>query len=330
MTTHATCPGRICLGGEDLDWMGGNTIQAAIGLGIAVSADLERRDDGEITLSSGWPVNAERTLRVSDLGTRNEDALDFPLMALACMRAEFGTFVGKVTVASTLPIAAGLASSAACLIATVAAVEGELKLALSKEEICQRAFETETEWLHTGAGEMDFRACALGGTRLTRYEREKMVSTITFPEFQTKLVVGDSGSQAATASSIATKRERFQAGQNSILEYQRRTDELVCEMGRYLSRHASLVDIGRCVTGCHRAIASLMSSSTTLIDDMVASALRAGSTGAKLTGGGEGGCMFAVVDHDTEPSVVHELINLGAIPYETEVSAEGVVVSDGP
>jgi mevalonate kinase len=308
--------------------MGGSTLQAAIGLGITAIAELERSDEyGEITLVSGWPVDAERTMQVLNLGTRTGDALDFPLMALACMRAEFGAFAGKIALTSTLPIAAGLASSAACLVATIAAVAGELKLELSAEEVCELAFRTETEWLHTGAGEMDFLACGLGGTRLMRFKRERAISATTFPGFQTKIVIGDSETQVATAYSIATKRARFQAGEDAILEYQRRTNALVLEMGNYLSTNAGLVDIGRCVTACHRAIASLMASSTSLIDEMVVSALHAGSAGAKLTGGGEGGCMFAVVSQDAGSDVVDALMSLGAISYETEISTQGVVVS---
>jgi mevalonate kinase len=307
--------------------MGGSTLQAAIELAVTAVANVEwSQEKSVVALQSAWPVEASRSVSVRDLGIRQGDALDFPSLALACIAAKYGPFAGTVSLTSTLPIAAGLGSSAACLIATIAAVAGELNLELVTEDICNLAFVTESEWLRTGAGEMDFLACAFGGTRLTRFELEKAIEVTTFPEFEAHVVIGDSGTHAATSRSIAPKRARFHAGETSILEYQRDTNMLVVQMGQRIAAKASLPEIGRYITACHRAIASLMSTSTPTIDATVIASLRAGAAGAKLTGGGEGGCMFAIASSDMTAGVVDAMRVLGVSPYETCISTDGLVV----
>ncbi len=309
--------------------MGGSTLQAAIDLAVTAVAEIEPSDNnGMVVLSSGWPVGVERTFRIADAADRRDDELDFPAAALACASSEFGHFAGKIALTSTLPIAAGLASSAACLIATIAAVAGELGHLLTKEALCELAFRAEIERLRTGAGEMDFWSCGLGGTRLTHFENEKQVSVLDFPNVRAVIVVGDSGVRAATAHSIAKKRERFRLRDVSIMEYQRQTAELVCEMADALAKNEELFAVAQDVTACHHAIAGLMGSSTRQIDEMVDASLHAGAAGAKLTGGGEGGCMFAITARDAQrDDIVAALPALGGVAYPTSISTIGVVTS---
>jgi mevalonate kinase len=309
--------------------MGGSTLQAAIELTVTVAADCARSHaDADVRMTSGWPVDAARSVRASDFGRRVGDHLDFPQMALACLANVCGPFGGAIEITSTLPMAAGLASSAAVLVATVAAVAQDLDLELSTTDVCALAYATETEWLRTGAGKMDFLACAFGGTRLTHFENDEDALVTTFPGFLGDIVVGDSGASATTARSIAPKQARFACRESTILEYQRRTDALVARMAGYMGVGDShLADIGACVSECHEAIATLMGTSTPRIDAMVASSMDAGGKGAKLTGGGEGGCMFVLAGGQTTSSVAEALRDLGATAIETRVSSRGLTTT---
>lgn len=306
--------------------MGGSTLQAAIELTVTASADCAWGNaDANVCMTSGWPVSAGRSVKTSDLGRRSGDRLDFPQMALACLAREFGPFGGSIEITSTLPMAAGLGSSAAVLLATIAAVAQDLDIELATADVCALAFETETEWLRTGAGKMDFLACAFGGTRLTHFENGVDALVKTFPEFLADIVVGDSGAGATTARSILLKRARFARSESTILKYQQRTDAIVARMAGYLGEgHSHHAEIGICISECHEAIASLMGTSTPRIDAMVASGLSAGGIGAKLTGGGEGGCMFVLTGIEDTSSVAGALRGLGVTALETRVSSRGL------
>ncbi len=70
-------PGRICLAGESLDWMiGGPSVAAAISLRTRASAHLADTSQ-ELTIRSGPPVDAGRTVPTAALSELAGDRLDY-------------------------------------------------------------------------------------------------------------------------------------------------------------------------------------------------------------------------------------------------------------
>jgi mevalonate kinase len=310
--------------------MGGHSLQAAIDLGVSAGAECRWSPDEEgfVSISSDWPVNESRLIEVGALADRIGGHLDFPQQALACIAERFGSFTGSLKLHSTLPLAAGLASSAASIIASIAAVANELELGLSRTEICELAFVTESTRLDTGAGRMDFGVCGFGGTRLVRFGQEAELEVTEFPDFGASIVIGDSGTRALTSQSIRSKRERFMRREPEIVEYQRRTNQLVVEMGHCLERQLDLAELGARMNACQEALSSLMRSSTPALDSMIAAVLGAGSLGAKLSGGGSGGCMFALLDGGSDSRIVESLGAKAASIRETAISARGLAVEE--
>jgi mevalonate kinase len=310
--------------------MGGHSLQAAIDLGVTVIAECRWSPDREglVSISSDWPVGESRSIDVGDLADRIGGHLDFPQQAVACLAERFGSFTGSLELHSTLPMAAGLASSAASIIASIAAVANELELGLSRTEICELAFVTESTRLETGAGRMDFGVCGFGGTRLVRFDQEAELEMTEFPDFGVAIVIGDSGTRALTSQSIRSKRERFMRRDPEIVEYQRRTDQLVVEMGHCLERQSGVAELGARMNACQEALSSLMRSSTPMLDSMIAAARGAGSLGAKLSGGGSGGCMFALLDGNSDPQIAESLGAKAASVRGTTISARGLAVEE--
>jgi mevalonate kinase len=81
-------------------------------------------------------------------------------------------------------------------------------------------------------------------------------------------------------------------------------------------------ELGRLMSENHRYLQQLTVSSPEL-DCLVDAALSAGALGAKLSGGGRGGNMIALVEERTSEAVREALLKAGAVRvFETLVSGE--------
>jgi mevalonate kinase len=84
-----------------------------------------------------------------------------------------------------------------------------------------------------------------------------------------------------------------------------------------LGRHAEL---GELLDRNHRLVSEL-GISTPAIDDACAIARAAGALGAKLTGGGGGGCVIALVDAAGSPRVLAAWQQRGLHCFEASIKA---------
>jgi galactokinase len=78
----------------------------------------------------------------------------------------------------------------------------------------------------------------------------------------------------------------------------------------------------------HRSLREDCAASTPAIDALVDGLLRAGAIGARMTGGGFGGCVVALADVERAPTIAAAGIDAaratGAAPFEIECrSADG-------
>ena len=64
------------------------------------------------------------------------------------------------------------------------------------------------------------------------------------------------------------------------------------------------------------------------LDDCIKEALSAGALGAKLSGGGWGGIMFALCREKDVSAVKKAIASTGAETIETEIGACGITVSE--
>lgn len=148
------------------------------------------------------------------------------------------------------------------------------------------------------------------------------------------LVVADTGVHGRTRVAVAdvrSFRDRHPArGAELIAELGQITRDVVDDLA--LDRPAEL---GARMTRAHRALAELGVSSVEL-DRLVDAALAAGALGAKLTGGGQGGCLLALAtDADAAGKIAAALRRAGAARtwlHRTDVrlpSAPSAQVSPG-
>ena len=290
--------GKVILLGEHAVVHGAPAIALpAAQLGVTVIA---REATGNGTLSSA--------LYEGDLdaaSARLQPVVTAVRAALAwCGEADTGV---DVRIHSDIPVARGLGSSAAVSAATIRAV-----LQLAGRDACDPAdlhelIQTAERVAHGTPSGIDARMVVSDSPlwyQQGRFERAEARSPFSF-------VVADTGMPSGTRDAVAAVHAQRAADQQ-------RVDAIVAELGALATgARADLlsgdrVTLGLRMTDAHALLQQLDVSSPEL-DRLVRAARTAGALGAKLTGGGRGGCMIALAaDADTASDLAATLRRMGA------------------
>lgn len=157
----ASAPGRVCFAGEDIDWISGPSVLCAIDLRTNV---VVRKNTDLYTLKTEGSQNSELNLTKEKIGIYSHKILDYTNAAIKVLEKNGVKITPlSVEITSNLPAKAGLSSSAAVSIASIAAISSFYGLDLSVNTVCDLAYKVESSELKTGAGQMDMYSCGLGG-----------------------------------------------------------------------------------------------------------------------------------------------------------------------
>lgn len=212
----------------------------------------------------------------------------------------------SVTIVSTIPVAAGLGSGAAVSVALIRALSSFLSFSLSNAQINDLVFEIEK--LHHGT------PSGIDNTVITYnmpvyYMKGKPIETFKCGKPFT-IVIGDTGVPAPTKESVGDVRRlwlrdanRFESIFNEVAQ--------ISTMARRLIEGGHPEHLGELMDHNHEFLQQMTVSSPEL-DVLVYAARKAGAQGAKLSGGGRGGNMIALVDPASAESVARALISAGA------------------
>jgi galactokinase len=317
---RAHSPGRVNLIGDHTDYNEGLALPMAVDLGTTVTfvADEGRR---VVLRSTSDPEPADVALPLpldpEMLATLHPRWARYVAAVAAAVRPPSG---GSGTVETTLPVGAGLSSSAALEVA-LALVFGCAPQPLTLARTCQHAEQAATG-VPTGIMDQLVVSAAQEGCALLIDFSDLSMEPVALPPGVDVVVVHSGETRSLDRSAYAHRRAECEAaavrlgplGQldphvagaipDPVLRRRARHVASECERVRSFTAAlgaGDLADAGRIMSASHRSLADDFEVSTPGLDSLVASLVRRpGVLGARLTGAGFGGCVVAL----TEPGAL--------------------------
>lgn len=304
---ESSAPGRVNLIGDHVDYAGGFVLPMTVAQRTHVAATV---DSGQDRFASEWSGD-ERWMRYAAgvLAELRAIGVDVPFL--------------RIAVASDLPIGGGLSSSAALEIAVARAALAAARSSLSMREtalLCQRA-----EHVHAGTpcgimdqwciahgdhgadgargatlldcANLEWRSIAIPGTLEIEVIDSGQRHALHDGDYASRRADVDGAAKALGVGHLA----RLPRGRWPEIE---RLDEPTRSRARHVVRESArveraaaalssgdIVGFGSLLSESHSSLSGDFGVSTNLIDSIVARELSAGALGARITGGGFGGCV---------------------------------------
>jgi mevalonate kinase len=308
--TVATAPGKIILLGEHAVVYGRPAIAAPVWQTVA-TATIEDRPAGSGCVIAAHDIEYRRDLGEADDG----DPLALVTrLALAAAGIE-ATPDWQIELSSTIPIASGLGSGAALSTALVRAVLEHAGLAASTNTVSRIVFESERIYHGTPSG-IDNTVIACGVP--IWFVRGQNAETFRPPQPFT-LVIADSGIRSPTKETVGDVRRAWEADAPRYEAYFDAIAELALQ-ARTSITHAGWRRLGALMNE-NQTLLEALGVSSPLLEGLIAAARSAGALGSKLSGGGRGGNVIALVDDAVREKVTAALLRAGALRViATEVS----------
>ncbi|MFL6128545.1 MAG: galactokinase [Mycobacteriales bacterium] len=324
-------PGRLNLIGEHTDYNGGFVLPVA--LPYATTAAVQPRTDGRLRLRSAQRGGEETTLRVADLVPGTVDGWAGYVAGVVWALREAGHDVGggfDVEVDGDVPEGAGLSSSAALECAVAAAVDDVAGLGLARPELALLAQRAENAFVGVPSGVMDqmasmlctrahalFLDCRSLEVQQVPLDLAAAGLAVLVVDTRTphRLTDGEYGRRRAACEAAARRlgvpalRDLPVAELDAALarldddEQRRRVRHVVTEDDRVLRTVEALragrpADVGPLLSASHASLRDDYEVTVPQLDVAAAAAEQAGALGARMTGGGFGGCVLALVAAD--------------------------------
>jgi mevalonate kinase len=199
----------------------------------------------------------------------------------------------SIWIGGTLPGFSGLGASAASSVAIARAITEELGMIVPDEKINEVAYEAEKAYAGNPSG-IDNTAATFGG--LMWFQKNIMGGNNIIERIGIKkpveIVIGSTGKVANTKAMVEGVAERKLANPQKYESLFKQAEALAYE-GRKALEANNLKKMGEFMNENHRLLQEIEVSSQEL-DLLVDIARKQGAFGAKLTGGGGGGCMIAL------------------------------------
>ena len=212
----------------------------------------------------------------------------------------------EVNISSTIPVASGLGSGAAVTVALTRALSAHLAHPMPDEEI--NVFAYEIEKLHHGT------PSGIDNTVITYAMPVYFVKGQTIEIFKVgtpfTIVIGDTGISAPTKESVGDVRKLWEADKPKWENIFDKVGEIT-EEARKNIEGGKWELLGKLMDQNHTLLQEMTISSPEL-DRLVSAARSAGALGAKLSGGGRGGNMIALVNANLAESVAKSILEAGA------------------
>lgn len=212
----------------------------------------------------------------------------------------------SILIRSNIPVASGLGSGAAVSVAIIRALASHLKKTLTDEQVNELAFETEKLYHGTPSG---IDNTVVTYARPVYFVKDQPIEVLNVKKPFT-IVIGDTGIPASTKKSVRDVRVQQH-------RHPERYETLFAAVGSIANTARQLIEngmpesLGPLMDENH-ALLRTMTVSSPELDHLVEAARKAGALGAKMSGGGRGGNMIALVQASKAVAVARSLKEAGA------------------
>lgn len=276
-TSHA----KIILMGEHSVVYG----QPAIALplpSVQLSVTLSSRQDNQRIIKSRYYHGSLENLPSSMIGIKK-------LIDTLSARFNDHETGWDLKIESQLPAERGMGSSAASAIAIIRAFFDYYDEPLDRTLLLQLA-DVEEQITHRSPSGLD--AATVSSDKPLFYVKGRIGVPIEM-NLDASLVIADTGKKGATKEAILAVKDELKNNSEKAEEHIKHLGELVNQTKGYLAQN-DIVKLGDALNFAQTDLAALNVSDPAL-DHLIHVARDNGALGAKLTGGGRGGCMIALM-----------------------------------
>jgi mevalonate kinase len=298
--THASAPGKIILFGEHAVVYGRPALAVPV---TQVHADVDVSDAPR----PGIWIEAPDVNLHAELNTLPSDHPIASVIHNFLFLLRVSRFPNlAIRIISTIPVASGLGSGAAVTVALTRALAAHLKYAMVDEEV--NAFTYEIEKIHHGTPS-GIDNTVVTYARPVYFVKGQPIETLQVGKPFT-IVIADTGISAPTKESVGDVRRLWMNDRSRWETVFDKIGEISFTARRAIEAGKPEL-LGELMNENHAVLKTLTVSSAEL-DTLVEAAQRAGALGAKLSGGGRGGNMIALVEAEKAETVSRTLREAGA------------------
>jgi galactokinase len=347
---HSSAPARVCLFGEHQDYLELKVIPAAINLRLDIRSN--KMEEKGISIFS-QELNEHSRIRtdINRLEAKKGSLtsyLEAGILALKRYKQEIIIPPIEVTINSQIPIASGLSSSAALLVAWIKQLCGIINLDLDKRMIAELAYDAEHNVLSIPCGRMDQYASSFGGIFSLDCTDKPKLLRLKSPEIG--LIVVDSQTPKLTSSVHGEKvslikqivnrfekdymknleeinleflkkqHSKMKQSEFSILEGVIAIKENTLLAEKELSKNTPDIEhLGQLLTSQQSFLKNNIKVSLPVLDKIVRTGIDSGALGGKLTGAGLGGSVVLLTNEDDDKTFKKIQNNLNLPAYSVKI-----------
>ena len=310
MKSKASAPGKVILFGEHFVVYGVKAILCSINKRVTVTA--EKTSERKIIINSEiGNLILEPNKLISEI---NSPLKPFYYLANKAIKNQ-NTGI-EIKINSEIPLGAGLGSSSACCVAGAAAIF-KLFENVSKEKILELAIEAERTIFENTSG-ADCTVCTYGG--IIEYGKKQGFKKIEDePNFQ--LVIANSNIEHSTESMVSGVKTFVIKNKEEFSKLLNQESKLVEDVLKLLKENNS-EELGEKINQNQKYLETIGISNNQL-RKMIEIGQKT-SFGAKITGSGGGGCIFALTNESNVKQTLKEFKDKNFECFSAEIDFKGL------
>jgi len=310
LKSKASSPAKVILFGEHFVVYGVKAILCAINKRITVTAETIQENKISIKSDIG-NLELEPNKKISEINSPLK-----PFYYLANKLLENQNTGIKIDVESDIPLGVGLGSSSACCVAGAAAIS-RLFNKTSKEEILELAIEAEKTIFENTSG-ADCTVCTYGG--IMEYDKKNGFNKIeSEPNFH--LVIANSNMEHSTKSVVEGVKQFKEKDENTFSTLCIKESKLVEDVLELLKEN-NIVELGNKIRENQEYLETIGISNEKLRNMIQIGQNK--SFGAKITGAGGGGCVFALTDESNLEQTMNQFKDENYDCFSVKIDFKGL------